>query len=213
VNDDRFEELLRETAKEYNRPPETPKAKMWAEIERQRGTVSTPGSGDSSWWRRAMIVVPVAAAAVLVLGIGIGRWTAPEETIESGPITAPLDAPGGILDKDSFFRAVANRHLEQTETLLTLFALEGPGSDGSDRQQRVDRWARELLGDTRLLMDSPAAEDPALQQLLTDLEFFLARIVHLSGERPTQEKSRINDDIRDRGVLMRLRSQLPAGHV
>lgn len=213
MNDKRFDELLRETAEEYNRPPETPTDQMWAEIQRQRETVSPAGAENQNWWRRAVVLVPMAAAAVLIIGVGIGRWTAPVEPVSGGPTATGLPIPGGALDGDAFYRVIAGRHLQQTETLLTLFALESPTADDFERQQRVDQWARKLLGDTRLLMDSPAAEDPALGQLLTDLEFFLARIVHLSGERLDHDKDRINDDLRDRGVLMRLRSQIPAGQV
>lgn len=219
MNEKRFEELLRETAEAYNRPPETPADQMWAEIQRRRRGGSLPEPARVHWWRRPVVLVPLAAAAALLVGVGIGRWTTPLElgpgTISDGgsPLAVGPAAPGGGIDEDAFFRAAASRHLQQTETLLTLFALDSPATDDLERQQRVHRWARQLLGDTRLLMDSPAAADATLRQLLTDLEIFLARIVQVSGESLDHEKTRINDDLRNRGILMRLRSQIPAGHV
>lgn len=206
MNDKRFDRLLRETAEEYNRPPEAPKDAMWAEIQRKRGQAPKP----VSIWRRPIVLAPLAAAAILILGIGLGRWSA------LGP---DMSAPGdGVAEtapepNNSYFRVAAERHLQQTETLLTMFVLEGPVDEVIEREKRVYDWASKLLEDTRLLIDSPASDDPALRSLLTDLELYLARIVRASGGHPGDAKDKIHEDLRDEGVLMRLRTQLPAGHV
>jgi hypothetical protein len=181
---------------------------MWSKIQAQReASALNPRKARMPWWRKNSVAWSAAAAAVLIVGIGIGRWSVvPHDT---PPVDSVSLDDGPTIDSGQFYRLAAARHLRQTETLITLFTL-GEGGDGSDkRQQRIDDWAKRLLSDTRLLLDSPAAEDPALEKLLTDLEFVLARISQVSDEQLEAEQRRIADD----ALLMRLRSQLPAGRV
>jgi hypothetical protein len=67
--DPKFEKWLKNAAQSYHAPRTTPREELWARIaaERQRKHVIE----IRPWMRWA-----VAAAAVLILGIGIGRWTA-----------------------------------------------------------------------------------------------------------------------------------------
>ena len=44
----------------------------------------------------------------------------------------------------------------------------------------MPEWAGGLLLQTRLLLDSPVADDPEMQELLEELELVLAQIVSLS---------------------------------
>jgi hypothetical protein len=69
-----------------------------------------------------------------------------------------------------------------------------------------------VLSSTRLLIDSPAGRDPQMRTLFTDLELVLAQIVQLSGT-PLQasERELIDRAMRDRDLLPRLRSAVPAG--
>ncbi len=208
MNDDRFQKLLRESADEYNVPPTTPSDAMWSKIQSQRkASTGIPEQSQMHWWRKSSVAWPAVAAAVLVIGIGIGRFSvAPNDIAPSDPVSLQ-DSPS--VDSDQFYRLAAARHLQQTETLITLFTLDVGGDSSDDRQRRIDDWAKRLLSDTRLLLDSPAAEDPVLEKLLTDLEFVLARIAQVSDEQLETEQRRIADD----ALLMRLRSQLPAGRV
>ena len=43
------------------------------------------------------------------------------------------------------------------------------------------KWAREMLTNTRLLLDSPAGDDPVRRRLLEDLETVLVQLVQRSG--------------------------------
>lgn len=65
-----LDELLRNTARDYNRPGEAPRDRMWESIRAERAR-RTPARPPTAWRRAA--VRGLAAAAVLVLGIVIGR--------------------------------------------------------------------------------------------------------------------------------------------
>jgi hypothetical protein len=71
--------------------------------------------------------------------------------------------------------------------------------------------ARRLLTTTRLLLDSPAGQDPRLRPLLEDLELVLAAITQLPGGTP-DDLNLITEGLDRRGMLSRLRSAVPAGH-
>ena len=100
------------------------------------------------------------------------------------------------------------RRFADAEALLTSFRIES-------RSQKMDaslsNWARDLLSSTRLLLDSPAAEDPRRVRLLQDLELVLAQIVQLSPTAETREREMIEGTIRDGHVMTRLRTAIPAG--
>jgi hypothetical protein len=115
-------------------------------------------------------------------------------------------------DGQRLYRLAARQTLVQAEALLTSYrASEGQQRDQESMQQ-AGRWARDVLTSTRLLLDSPAAKDPQFRALFTDLELVLAQIVQLSGA-PLQagERELIERAMRDRDLLPRLRSALPAG--
>ena len=83
---------------------------------------------------------------------------------------------------------------------------------------RLSTWARQLLQDTRLLLDSPAGTDPRRRQLLEDLELVLAQITRLGaagGAGPsapaTGERAAIDGTLQRGQVLSRLRNAIPSG--
>ena len=91
-----------------------------------------------------------------------------------------------------------------------LFVPEEMNHDDSRLKGRVS--IKYVLSSTRLLIDSPAGRDPQMRALFTDLELVLAQIVQLSGT-PLQasERELIDRAMRDRDLLPRLRSAVPAG--
>ena len=111
----------------------------------------------------------------------------------------------------TFYRTAAMQTLAQAEALLTSYRSAENVRDPQAMQQAA-RWARDVLSSTRLLLDSPAGRDPQMRTLFTDLELILAQIVQLSG-MPLQARERelIDHAMRDRDLLPRIRSVVPAG--
>ena len=115
-------------------------------------------------------------------------------------------------DARDLYHAAAMQTLVQAEALLTAYRANGDAARDPQAMQQAARWARDVLSSTRLLMDSPAARDPQMRALFTDLELVLAQIVQLSGA-PLQapERELIERAMRERDLLPRLRTAVPAG--
>ncbi len=111
----------------------------------------------------------------------------------------------------TFYRTAALQTLAQAEALLIAYRGAENVRDPAAMQQAA-RWARDVLSSTRLLLDSPAGRDPQMRTLFSDLELILAQIVQISGT-PLQARERelIEDAMRDRDLLPRIRSAVPAG--
>lgn len=208
--DDRFDEIMIEAARDYNEPPEPPRELMWARIEavrRERARRRQQLRVLYSPWTRWGI----GLAAALAIGIGIGRYT-----IGRGPEEVPMAvapergaAPESPGSAQLAYRVVATEHLSRAETFLTSFRLDTQ-TGTSDPQ--FWRGAGALLSSTRLLLDSPAADDPVFNQLLEELELVLVQIVQLSYERGNEtELELVTEGIERRGLLPRLRTAIPAG--
>jgi hypothetical protein len=201
--DDRFDDIVREVAQDYNAPPETPKEIMWARIEAVR---------EERVQRRQQLRVlyspwtrwGVGIAAALVIGIGLGRLTL------TGPDTTPVAVTPEEeqASKQLAYRLVAAEHLARSETFLTSFR-----ADAASGTANAEFWTGVggLLSSTRLLLDSPAAQDAALKSLLEDLELVLVQIAQLSYERGDVELELVTEGIERRGLLPRLRTAIPAG--
>jgi len=130
----------------------------------------------------------------------------------SSPRAEPRDLPA-LPDStvQTFYRTAAMQTLAQAEALLTSYRSAENVRDPQAMQQAA-RWARDVLSSTRLLLDSPAGRDPQMRTLFTDLELILAQIVQLSGmPLQTRERELIDHAMRDRDLLPRIRSVVPAG--
>ena len=102
------------------------------------------------------------------------------------------------------YRLAATEHLAMTEALLV--SLRADMKSGR-RDTTVATWATNLLGTTRMLIDSPAGKDVQMKKLLEDLELVLAQIARLpaaSGDSTDLEL--IDKAVKDRHVLTRLRA-------
>lgn len=216
MDDDEFDRFLRDAAPGYRVPPTPPLEAMWERIESARFGADRPGDTPvlrlepsprrrdriPRWWLQSGLAI----AATLLIGIGIGRMTAPRSdgVVDVKPLAASESRstdssanPTGVYD------AATTLYLGQTAALLT--ALPSESRPGPTNRFFVTQ-ASDLLSTTRLLIDSPAAADPELRMLLDDLELVLAQIARLPTTRSPAELDLITEALEHRDVLPRLRS-------
>ena len=199
--DERADNNLIEMARAtYHAPPPTPRDEMWAAIERASAVRPIRRSVTPAWWGA------MAAGIVLAAGIAIGRWSADVDDRKTVNIVNIAPAAVASDSVSAMYQATAQRHLAQSEVLLTEYrarAREGKSPD-------VSVWARDLLGTTRLLMDSPAGSDARMRTMLEDLELILAQIVQASA---SQDKGTdyVERALEERALLEKLRTAVPAG--
>jgi hypothetical protein len=214
MSEDKFEEFLRREAKGYNAPPlNVPREEMFAAIQdgrRQTADGSRDG-GRQKWTPR---VAWIGMAATLLIGVAIGKYAMSRGDVPTAIVAAaptPGDASASLRHADtanvSYTRA-ANAELVRAEALLTAYGAS-PANSGMDKQ--LSGWARDVLSNTRLLLDSPAADDPARKRLLQDLELVLVQMVQRSPTAGAgEERAHIDRSLDRTQVLTRLRSALPA---
>jgi hypothetical protein len=112
-------------------------------------------------------------------------------------------------DRNSAYQITTIQHLSDAEALLTSFKSRPTADRQMDAQLGV--WARRLLSNTRLLLDSPVANDPQRRPLLEDLELVLVQIVQLSPGSTPQDREMIEKSLQQDHVMTRLRTAIPAG--
>jgi len=214
-DNDRLDERLERAAREYNEPPETPRDAMWARIvagradrRRTRDVYPIPV------WRSPRMWVPAVAVAVLLIGIAIGRFSAPPDNVPIA-IHRPDSTVGERIAElretasdPTAYQLAALPILSQAELLLTQFRI---GDTQEENGEEFSKRAASLLTDTRLLIDSPAADDPKMRRLLGDLELVLVQMVRINAEDEQEEKEMINDSMKNRALLPRLRANAALG--
>jgi hypothetical protein len=109
----------------------------------------------------------------------------------------------------SAYQLTTVQHLSEAEALLTSFRTRSTADQQMDAQ--LGTWARQLLSNTRLLLDSPVANDPQRRPLLEDLELVLVQIVQLSPGSTAQDRDLIEKTLKQDHVMTRLRTAIPAG--
>lgn len=206
MNEDRFDELMRDAAQTFRAPPEADFDGMWTEIERR----SAPALVAP---KRAVVIARrinwFAVAATLVVGVGLGRASmmigrqAPAPTAAAPVAVASATPSDTTAYVNSTYGAETSKYLDQTAALLVSLPSEANGKRAN--QQFVGR-AGDLLTTTRLLLDSPAADDPSMRTLLEDLELVLAQVVRLPNDHSRTEVDLINRALEQRDVLPRLRT-------
>ena len=133
-----------------------------------------------------------------------------QHRIDSGGGNGTRVAVGkGSSTATAAYQLAAVRHLSEAEALLTSFRTRSATDQQMDAQ--LGSWARELLSNTRLLLDSPVANDPQRRPLLEDLELVLVQIVQLSPGSTPQDRELIEKTLQHDHVMTRLRTAIPAG--
>lgn len=76
MTEDRFDERIRSVARDYNRPGEVPRERMWERVQAARDAGRDAGRTRPRQLltRATWLWMTLGAAAVLTMGIGIGRW-------------------------------------------------------------------------------------------------------------------------------------------
>lgn len=239
TDDERFNQFLREASADYESPRgEVPRDDMWAAIQAQRGTGAAVPMFQRTAARRWAYI---GMAATLLIGVGIGRYayrsqpesqpgvvasapsvSAPSTSAPSdAPQGQPLDAPATVSPaspaapangtssaNNGAYAVASDRHLQAVQVLLTSFSTENADTRSDSL---VATWARGLLTNTRLLLDSPAARDPQRARLLQDLEVILVQLVQRSPGAAAADRSDVERTLEKTQIIPRLRSALPAG--
>ena len=206
MSEERFEDWLKENAGSYHRPPpDVPREEMWDAIARARQARQEKVVGHVGR-RFAPLQYAVAASLLIGAGISLGYWM-------RGPVGAPSAAvmitsqPADSVMTNSTYDVASVAHLTAVESMLTSFRATEP----LENDRTMHRLARDLLATTRLLMDSPAAENASRRQLLEDLEYVLMQIVQLDPNAPAEDRAMVDRAIAREQVLTRIRSSIPAG--
>lgn len=166
---------------------------MWAVVEREAFSVRR--SAGSPSWR----VFATGVAAALMIGVGLGRFSA----------TGPANVRTAVMEADfdsistSGYERVASELLGRTVLLLSALPGEAGAAGASDQ---FAAQATDLLGTTRLLLDSPAADDVRFRNLLEDLELVLAQVAMLPSSRTREDLDFITNALEERDVVPRIRS-------
>jgi len=217
MKDERLDELMLDAKESYRVPPAADLDAMWARIEHEHFDVpkaivphgdaplvldGAPRRGS----RQLRWVAPsVGIAATLLLGVGLGRLTAPTAAPLSLPMVAevPASVPPAANVAEPLQR-VTYEYVARTVALLDSLPASGAAALGGDARFMAN--ATQLLGTTRLLLDSPAATDPRLRDLLEDLELVLAQVAGLRTAPRADELTFIAEAMTERDVVPRLRT-------
>ncbi|GMV07550.1 MAG: hypothetical protein AMXMBFR53_38250 [Gemmatimonadota bacterium] len=212
MSEHEMDELTRVMREEYNPPPAVPREEMWAVIQAGMDAAGAPPASLEGA-RRKRPPLPwrqlgwaAAAAAVLGLGVSIGRVTAPEPAAMA---TEPAAADASLV------RVAAVEHLSRTDAMLRM--VRADGRDGTV-DPAMGAWGRTLLTQTRLLLDTTGRDDPAMRELLEDLELVLVQIVAVSEAEGDEARTRSElslalEGLEQRDVLPRIQAVVPTGSV
>ena len=200
MDDDQFEEVIRDLPRSFNAPPEPPLDEMWGVIEDAH--FNTPQASTPS--RGSLLSTPWLAAATLLVGIGIGSLI--PRAKNPLPTQSPVEQTAGTGDTSAVadaYRDQTHQYLGQAAALLVSLPTKGANAKADST---FSNKAADLLVTTRLLIDSPAAsQDVKLRSLLEDLELVLVQIARLRGEHSSHsDLDLIHQAVEQGDVLSRL---------
>jgi hypothetical protein len=220
--DDSLDPLLQRAAQDYHRPSDAvPTEEMWAAIQAARARTTDKRHPVPRRWPRPVHWQWAAAAILLVALGGMAGWwartriaTRPVEVArQSGEMSTPPRPSVSAGRAEAVYRVAVIRDLAQAEALVTTFRDDAHQEDRTDTDAQIASWARDLLTNTRLLLDSPAAADPQRRRLLEDLELVLVQMVELGPRHRATDRQMIDRTLDRDHVLTRLRSAVPAGSI
>ena len=200
MTEEKFAKFLKTALDDLDPVPAAPRDEMWQRIQAQRALERQAGRTPAY---RTWINWGVGAAAVLAVGIGIGRMTTMQQAEAPGTTRVATVTPA--TPNQTAYKVVVNQYMASAEAMLTAYRTEPQGT----LDPQVAEWARDLLTNTRLLLNSPAASDPKTAALLQDLEVIIAQIAARSAPS-NLENEIIRDGMNKTAVMPRLRATQPA---
>jgi hypothetical protein len=221
-SDPDFDAWVAAAAPALNVPPATPRLEMWDAIQAAQRTSTEAQSGSIAGvtpLRRPRWLWTVAIAAALLIGVGIDRYairsssdTRDTYATQRASSTSTQHPASDSADPSGLYRLAAVQTLTQAEALLTAYRASDVATRNPAAARQLGTWGREVLSSTRLLLDSPAGDDPQLRPLLNDIELVLVQIIRLSGAPlDSSDRALIDRAMRDRALLPRIRTAVPAG--
>lgn len=196
MEDHKLDQLLEDARTSYRVPPAPAVEAIWQAVEAEAFAPRIETRRTLDWRFAGML-----AAASLVIGIFGGRWSA---SVAPTAVMAPAaNAEAGFSQVAGSYRHTTEEVLGRTAVLLA--ALRSPDARNVNALQVSDQ-AQRLLGNVRLLLDSPAAADPQMQTLLLDLELTLAQVARMQPARGESDLTMINDAVAHREIVPRIRS-------
>lgn len=206
--DPAFDAWIAKVAPELNAPKRVPRREMWDAIQAARG-----GTGVIPLRRNPLRLLSLIAAALL-LGVAIDRVVLRKTETVNTPVASVPATPPDSAEPSRLYRMAATQTLTQAEALLTAYRASEERERDPVATRQLGRWGRDILSSTRLLLDSPAGDDPQLRALLNDLELVLVQIIQLSGEQlDPSERALINRALEERDLIPRIRTAVPAGAI
>lgn len=194
MTDENFERLMKDAAETYHRPPTPPLDEMWASIESDAFETRLPATS-----RYSLMANPwLRMAAVLVLGVAIGRASM---LFQKSPAPAAKVTASAQESSDPY-QLTTDRYLGQTMALLV--DMPKQLQSGHADTAFIGR-ANKSLATLRLLMDSPAANNPRLRSLFEDLELVLVQVVQMPTGGSATDANLIRQAMQQRDVMPRLR--------
>lgn len=211
MTDERLQHLIDEAAPTYRLPKDPPLDAMWDRIEREHfdaTAVLAPAATRTkvvplrgAMGMRRWLAPLAGIAATLLVGIGIGRFTAqPASEVPMVANATDLDSLGVPTAVDPLKRTTSE-YLDEAAQLLVSLPRDVNSVDASFVAD-----ARQMLTRTRLLLDSPMAAEPRMRDMLEDLELLLAQVVRLRAAPRAEELTFIADAMDERDMVPRLRT-------
>ncbi len=205
--EEKFVNFVQRHSQDYNATAgDVPREAMWTAISAARAEAQRVKAA-----RRRMAWVAVGMAATLVIGVAIGRQASTTSSTGTPALAVGDAGSGGAADArtgNATYEKATSAHLVGAEAMLMSFTSAAPRT-GADTS--VTRWAKDLLTDTRLLMDSPAATDANRRRLLQDLERVLVQIVQQSpAESNAEVRAHVERSMDRTHMIMRLRAMQAA---
>lgn len=202
------------------RPDVRPQAELGAPVASAAGATGTttdaaarPDRSQDAVGTGSPAAAATPAGATVATGttdvrpsVAVVRTPAADDRNRSQPraagaiATASATASGN--PGNATYRVASDQHLSRAEALVAVIAAT-PADAMMD--SLTGKWARDILTNTRLLLDSPAGDDPVRRKLLEDLETVLVQLVQRSG-RTDEDRAMLDRTLQRTQLLTRLRT-------